>query len=146
MFVGQDPSGVAKLGMGCFSGGVAAFCSNPIEVTLVRMQADGRLPLAQRRNYSNMFNGLCRIGSEDGAKAYMAGVVPAMLRAMIVNMLQVRSYDDILNTYVARTHTHAYIYACMHACTQLCVHVHTHTHMDICKYIYVHVNSAINGH
>jgi len=93
MFVGQDPSGVVKLGMGCFSGGVAAFCSNPIEVTLVRMQADGRLPLAQRRNYSNIFNGLCRIGSEDGAKAYMAGVVPAILRAMIVNMLQVGGYD-----------------------------------------------------
>ena len=60
MFEGKDPSGVAKLGMGCAAGGFAAFCSNPIEVTLVRMQADGRLPPAERRNYSNIFNGLYR--------------------------------------------------------------------------------------
>lgn len=92
-FEGKDPSGFAKLGMGCVSGGVAAFFSNPIEVTLVRMQADGRLPPAQRRNYSNIFTGLYRIGAVDGAKAYMAGVVPTMVRAMVVNMLQVGGYD-----------------------------------------------------
>ena len=93
MFHGNDPSGAAKLGMGCAAGGVAAFLSNPIEVTLVRMQADGRLPPAQRRNYSNIFSGLYRIGAEDGVKAYMAGVGPTMVRAMVVNMLQVGGYD-----------------------------------------------------
>jgi hypothetical protein len=31
--------------------GIAAFISNPIEVSLVRMQADGRLPLAQQVNF-----------------------------------------------------------------------------------------------
>jgi hypothetical protein len=93
-FEGKDPSGFAKLGMGCVSGGVAAFFSNPIEVTLVRaaslfnitrisdiprthiavatqvrMQADGRLPPAQRRNYSNIFTGLyrtCSVWCDDG--------------------------------------------------------------------------------
>ena len=93
MFHGNDPSGAAKLGMGCAAGGAAAFMSNPIEVTLVRMQADGRLPPAQRRNYSNIFSGLYRIGAEDGVKAYMAGVGPTMVRAMVVNMLQVGGYD-----------------------------------------------------
>ena len=29
------------------------------------------------------------IGREDGARAYMAGVVPTVVRAMVVNMLQV---------------------------------------------------------
>jgi len=33
------------------------------------------------------------IGAEDGAKAYMSGVVPTMVRAMVVNMLQVGGYD-----------------------------------------------------
>ena len=37
------------------------------------MQADGRLPPAERRNYSNVFSGLYRIGAEDGARAYFAG-------------------------------------------------------------------------
>lgn len=59
-FEGRDPSGAAKLGMGCVAGGTAAFLSNPIEVALVRMQADGRLPVAERRGYSNIFNALYR--------------------------------------------------------------------------------------
>ena len=59
-FGGKDPNGASKLGMGCIAGGIAAFFSNPIEVTLVRMQADGRLPSSERRNYSNIFTGLYR--------------------------------------------------------------------------------------
>jgi len=59
-FQGKDPSGAAKLGMGCVAGGTAAFFSNPIEVALVRMQADGRLPVAERRGYTNIFNALYR--------------------------------------------------------------------------------------
>ena len=89
----KQPTSIEKLGMGCIAGGIAAFLSNPIEVTLIRMQADGRLPPAERRNYTNIFNGLYRIGAEDGAKAYMAGVGPTMTRAMVVNMLQVGGYD-----------------------------------------------------
>ena len=60
VFEGKDPSGAAKLGMGCVAGGTAAFFSNPIEVALVRMQADGRLPVAERRGYTNIFNALYR--------------------------------------------------------------------------------------
>ena len=37
------PPAWATLGLGCVAGGTAAFLSNPVEVTLVRMQADGRL-------------------------------------------------------------------------------------------------------
>jgi len=93
------PPAWATLGLGCVAGGTAAFLSNPVEVTLVRMQADGRLPPAERRNYSNVFSGLYRIGAEDGARAYFAGVVPTMVRAMVVNMLQVGGYDVAKSTY-----------------------------------------------
>ena len=92
----QDPTGASKLGLGLASGGVASFLSNPIEVSLVRMQADGRLPAAERRNYSNVFSALYRIGAEDGAAAYMAGVGPTVARAMIVNMFQVKSFLDVM--------------------------------------------------
>jgi len=95
----RDPTGVSKLGLGLASGGVASFLSNPIEVSLVRMQADGRLPAAERRNYSNVFSALYRIGAEDGAAAYMAGVGPTVARAMIVNMFQVGGYDVAKTAY-----------------------------------------------
>lgn len=49
-------------GLGLCAGGLAALISNPIEVSLVRMQADGRLPVAQQRGYSSVFNALFRIG------------------------------------------------------------------------------------
>ncbi|EOD15784.1 mitochondrial carrier family [Emiliania huxleyi CCMP1516] len=100
------PPAWATLGLGCVAGGTAAFLSNPVEVTL----ADGRLPPAERRNYSNVFSGLYRIGAEDGARAYFAGahrttrrtlrcVVPTMVRAMVVNMLQVGGYDVAKSSY-----------------------------------------------
>ena len=37
-----------------FAGGIAAFISNPADLILVRMQADGTLPVEQRRNYKNV--------------------------------------------------------------------------------------------
>eukprot|EP01045_Picozoa_sp_COSAG04_P028742 COSAG04_NODE_4544_length_2025_cov_1.157840_1_plen_344_part_00 len=99
----QDPTGASKLGLGLASGGVASFLSNPIEVSLVRMQADGRLPAAERRNYSNVFSALYRIGAEDGAAAYMAGVGPTVARAMIVNMFQVKSFLDVMSCHMSRS-------------------------------------------
>jgi len=99
IFGSSDPAAQEKLLMGCVAGGVAAFLSNPVEVTLVRMQADGRLPPAERRNYAGIFSGLYRIALEDGPKAYMAGVVPTMVRAMVVNMLQVGGYDVAKTQY-----------------------------------------------
>lgn len=40
-----------KIGAGLIAGGVGAAVGNPADVAMVRMQADGRLPVAQRRNY-----------------------------------------------------------------------------------------------
>ena len=101
LFPDSEPQGVAKLGLGLCAGGVASFLSNPVEVSLVRMQADGRLPPAERRNYSNVLTALYRIGAEDGARAYLYGVVPNVSRAMLVNMLQVGGYDAAKSQYEA---------------------------------------------
>jgi solute carrier family 25 oxoglutarate transporter 11 len=94
-----EPGPVPKLGLGLCAGGCAAALANPIEVALVRMQADGRLPVEKQRNYSNIFNALMRIGKEEGVAAYMAGVGPTVVRAMVVNMLQVGGYDIAKTTY-----------------------------------------------
>lgn len=48
------------------AGAVGSFVGNPTEVALIRMTSDGRLPLAERRNYRNVFNALGRIYKEEG--------------------------------------------------------------------------------
>lgn len=45
---------------------VQSFTGTPAEVALIRMTADGRLPLNERRNYKNVFDALFRIYREEG--------------------------------------------------------------------------------
>ncbi len=47
------------------------------------MTADGRLPLAERRNYNGVFNALLRITREEGLLTLWRGCVPTMGRAMV---------------------------------------------------------------
>lgn len=47
------------------------------------MTADGRLPLAERRNYNGVFNALIRITREEGLFTLWRGCVPTMGRAMV---------------------------------------------------------------
>lgn len=52
--------------MGMAAGACGAIIGTPAEVALIRMTADGRLPLAERRNYSGVFNALIRMTREEG--------------------------------------------------------------------------------
>ena len=45
----------------------------PVEVALIRMQSDGRLPFADRRNYKHAVDALVRIRREEGAATYALG-------------------------------------------------------------------------
>lgn len=54
------------MGMGMIAGASGAIIGTPAEVALIRMTADGRLPLAERRNYSGVFNALLRMTREEG--------------------------------------------------------------------------------
>lgn len=56
------------MGMGVIAGAVGAFVGTPAEVALIRLTADGRLPLAERRNYTNVINALMRMVREEGNK------------------------------------------------------------------------------
>lgn len=71
-----------------------AFVGTPAEVSLIRMTADGRLPLAERRNYSGVFNALARITREEGVLTLWRGCIPTMGRAMVVNAAQLASYSQ----------------------------------------------------
>lgn len=85
---------VIQLACGLVAGGAGAFVGTPAEVALVRMTADGRLPLDQRRNYSGVFNALARIVREEGFRALFTGVTPTIGRSMLVNMCQLASYSQ----------------------------------------------------
>lgn len=91
---GKNPSFFAKAGMGMAAGAVGAFIGTPAEVSLIRMTSDGRLPLAERRNYKHVFDALIRITREEGVLTLWRGCVPTIGRAMVVNAAQLASYSQ----------------------------------------------------
>jgi solute carrier family 25 (mitochondrial oxoglutarate transporter), member 11 len=77
------------------AGAVASFLACPVEVCLVRMQADGKLLAEQRRNYTNVLNALYRVAREEGPVTYWRGASPTVLRAMVVSTTQLGTYDQV---------------------------------------------------
>jgi len=63
---GSPPNFATKAAMGMTAGACGAFVGTPAEVALIRMTADGRLPVAERRGYTSAFNALSRMTTEEG--------------------------------------------------------------------------------
>lgn len=80
------------------AGSVASMISCPIEVCLVRMQADGRLPVDKRRGYKNVFDALIRVAREEGLATYWRGATPTVSRAIVVSVTQLATYDQFKGT------------------------------------------------
>jgi hypothetical protein len=76
------------------AGAIGAFVGSPADLVLVRMQADGKLPVGQRIGYKNAFDGLARIIREEGVVSLWRGSGPNSIRAMLMNTGQVASYDQ----------------------------------------------------
>lgn len=83
-----------KLACGTLAGGVGAFIGTPSEVAIVRMAADSRLPEAQRRNYSNVFDCLGRVVREEGAANLYRGAGITVMRAMAMGSFQMGCYSE----------------------------------------------------
>jgi len=96
MFAGSDGkvSAVGKMAAGVAAGGIAATMCCPVEVGLVRAQADGRLPPAERRNYKGLFDAVRTIKATEGVSALWRGVGPTVGRGAVVSMTQLASYDQ----------------------------------------------------
>ncbi|CAN1340896.1 Mitochondrial uncoupling protein 4 [Linum perenne] len=84
-----------KITAGLIAGGIGAAVGNPADVAMVRMQADGRLPLAQRRNYSSVVDAIGRMSKQEGVGSLWRGSSLTVNRAMIVTASQLASYDQI---------------------------------------------------
>jgi len=95
-FAGKDGkvSAIGKMAAGVCAGGIAATACCPVEVGLVRAQADGRLPPEERRNYRGLFDAVKRIAATEGVPALWRGVGPTVGRGAVVSMTQLASYDQ----------------------------------------------------
>ncbi|KAK7317659.1 hypothetical protein RJT34_02081 [Clitoria ternatea] len=83
-----------KIAAGLIAGGIGAAVGNPADVAMVRMQADGRLPPAQRRNYKSVIDAITRMGKDEGVTSLWRGSSLTVNRAMLVTASQLASYDQ----------------------------------------------------
>ena len=85
---GRDKNDISfgrKLAMGCTSGAIGSFIGNPSEIALVRLSNDAKLPPEQRRNYTNVFDCILRIGREEGPANLWRGATPTVIRATLLS-------------------------------------------------------------
>ena len=99
-----------KVMIGMLAGGIGAFLGTPAEVALVRMTADGRLPIHQRRHYRHVFNALMRIIREEGLWTLWRGCGPTIMRAMILNAAQLATYSQSKQLLIDSGHFHDNLY------------------------------------
>ncbi|XWS68246.1 hypothetical protein CRYUN_Cryun04dG0074200 [Craigia yunnanensis] len=85
----------SKIAAGFIAGGVGAAVGNPADVAMVRMQADGRLPIDQRRNYKSVIDALGQMTKQEGVGSLWRGSALTVNRAIIVTASQLATYDQI---------------------------------------------------
>jgi solute carrier family 25 oxoglutarate transporter 11 len=83
------------------SGALASVVGNPFDISLVRMQADGLKPAAERRGYKNVFDALLRISREEGVPRLWRGFEPTVFRAIAMNVGMMATYDQVRGAIVA---------------------------------------------
>lgn len=95
---GKEKNDIAfsrKLMMGCISGGIGSFIGTPSELALVRMSADNKLPVAERRNYSNVVDCIIRVSQEEGPSKLWRGATPTVLRATLLGSAQMGVTSEV---------------------------------------------------
>ena len=90
---GQTVTFAQTVACGLAAGAVSAAVCNPADLVLVRMQADGRLPVTQRQGYAHAGEALLRITRKEGLLALWRGTTPTVARAMVVASAQMSVYD-----------------------------------------------------
>ncbi|KAI5076102.1 hypothetical protein GOP47_0008167 [Adiantum capillus-veneris] len=93
---------VKKVGAGLIAGAIGAAIGNPADVAMVRMQADGRLPRVQRRNYAGVGDALWRMMKQEGVRVLWRGSALTMQRAMVVTASQLATYDQAKESLARR--------------------------------------------
>lgn len=79
---------------GLAAGGLGAMFGSPADLSLIRMQADGTLPPAERRNYTGVMHALTDIVKKEGVGGLFTGAGTTSVRAMALNMGMLASNDQ----------------------------------------------------
>ena len=97
MAPGENPSLLQKIAAGIATGAFGITIANPTDVVKVRMQAQARLPEAERP-YSNSVDCYRQILSKNGPGGLWVGWGPNVARNSIINAAKLASYDQIKQT------------------------------------------------
>lgn len=87
------PTTSALLPMSMLAGALGGLVGNPSDVVNIRMQNDSTLPIEQRRNYRNAFDGIYRIVKEEQVSSLFRGLTPNLVRGVLMTASQVVTYD-----------------------------------------------------
>ncbi|KAH8834911.1 mitochondrial carrier [Flagelloscypha sp. PMI_526] len=84
---------------GCLGG----LAGNPADIILVRMTSDRIRPPEARYNYSNGLQGLANLVRNEGLPGLSRGIVPNTVRALLMNVSQIGSYDFFKTSLLRKT-------------------------------------------
>ncbi|XP_030829420.1 mitochondrial uncoupling protein 1-like [Strongylocentrotus purpuratus] len=89
----------------------ASCCTNPIEVTKVRIQLEGELiqqsavTAYRQRYYKGLLRGLVTVARDEGIRGLYKGLIPSLIREAIYSTLRFGSYEPIKKLYGAKDPT-----------------------------------------
>lgn len=89
----QHPGTLVLLPMSMIAGAMGGLVGNPADVVNIRMQNDSTLPIQQRRNYKNAFDGLYKVCKNEGVQSLFRGLSPNLVRGVLMTASQVVTYD-----------------------------------------------------
>lgn len=96
----KTPTTAVLLPMSMISGALGGLVGNPSDVVNIRMQNDSTLPTEQRRNYRNAFDGIYRIVKDEQLSSLFRGLLPNLVRGVLMTASQVVTYDIAKNLLV----------------------------------------------
>jgi solute carrier family 25 oxoglutarate transporter 11 len=76
------------------TGSIAATLGCPMDVALVRMQADTLAKEGERRGYKNVFDAIFKIAKSEGISTLWRGSIPLVARGAAMNFGMMASYDQ----------------------------------------------------
>lgn len=82
------------------TGGIAATLGCPMDVALVRMQADTLAAEGNKRGYKNVMDAILRIVKTEGPLTLWRGSVPLVARGAAMNFGMMASYDQVKESLV----------------------------------------------
>uniref|UniRef100_A0AAV1TS44 Mitochondrial 2-oxoglutarate/malate carrier protein n=1 Tax=Peronospora matthiolae TaxID=2874970 RepID=A0AAV1TS44_9STRA len=83
-----------KSGSAIVTGGIAATLGCPMDVALVRMQADTLAKTGETRGYKNVMDAVFQIARSEGVATLWRGSIPLVARGAAMNLGMMASYDQ----------------------------------------------------